>query len=145
MTATLDDVRALAARLHATQVDKAGHPYVGHLRRVAARVAAAGGSEAQQMAALLHDAVEDGHTTLDTLGGIGLPVGVVPIVDAMTKRRGEQIADYLARVRACPGAELVKRADMADNSDPGRLAALDLATADRLRAKYDGYRRLLDN
>jgi (p)ppGpp synthase/HD superfamily hydrolase len=140
---SLEDVRELAVRLHATQVDKAGEPYVGHLRRVADRVAAAGGSEHQRMAALLHDAVEDGHATLAELAARGLPAPVLAIVDAMTKRTGEPTEAYLGRVVATPGATLVKHADLADNSDPDRLAVLDPAVAERLRAKYAGYRAVL--
>jgi (p)ppGpp synthase/HD superfamily hydrolase len=46
--------------LHADQVKKlSGVPYVGHLLSVAGSVLEHGGSEAQAIAALLHDAAED--------------------------------------------------------------------------------------
>ncbi|HYZ68419.1 MAG TPA: HD domain-containing protein [Mycobacterium sp.] len=55
---------------HHTQVRKGGDiPYVGHLLSVAGLVINDGGSEAQAIAALLHDAVEDqgGPATLDEI------------------------------------------------------------------------------
>ena len=49
-----------AERKHHTQVRKGGDiPYVGHLLSVASLVINDNGSEAQAIAALLHDAVED--------------------------------------------------------------------------------------
>lgn len=55
---------------HHNQVRKGGDiPYVGHLLSVASLVINDGGSEAQAIAALLHDAVEDqgGPATLDEI------------------------------------------------------------------------------
>ncbi len=52
---------ALACEAHAGQVRKGTDiPYVEHPRGVAALVKAYGGSEDQQIAALLHDVLEDG-------------------------------------------------------------------------------------
>ncbi len=64
-------------------------------------------------------------------------------MDALTRRPDEPVEEYTARVLATPGALLVKRADLAHNSDPGRLASLDRATAERLAAKYARMRELL--
>lgn len=126
----------LASRLHAGQVDKAGQPYVGHLRRVAATVYARGGSDAAQIAAALHDAIEDGHVTAEFLAGDGVPGAALHLVALLTKAEGQPYADYLAAIKADPDALLVKLADIADNSDPARLAMLPPDVADRLRHKY---------
>src|SRR5260370_34409474 len=59
-----------AERSHHNQVRKGGDiPYVGHLLTVAGLVINDGGSEAQAIAALLHDAVEDqgGPPTLEEI------------------------------------------------------------------------------
>lgn len=49
-----------ATRLHAHQVRKVdGTPYIAHLLSVAALVIEAGGNEAEAIAALLHDSLED--------------------------------------------------------------------------------------
>jgi adenosine deaminase len=133
---TLEEARELAAYWHTGQVDKGGEPYIGHPVAVAALVAAAGGGEHQQMAALLHDVVEDTGCTLDDLRAAGAPAAVLTMVDALTHRDEESRADYLARVAACPPAVLVKRCDIAHNTDPARREKLDPATVARLDAKY---------
>jgi len=68
---------------------------------------------------------------------------VVDAVDAMSKRPGEPLKDYYARVMAHPVARTVKLADIADNTDPNRLALLDEPTRVRLTAKYAQGRRVL--
>jgi hypothetical protein len=65
-------------------------------------------------------------------------------VEALTRGSGEAPDDYYARVAANPLAVKVKRADVADNADPERLARLDPALRERLTAKYDHARHMLD-
>lgn len=134
----------IAERFHRGQIDKSGRAYIGHPRAVAAKVAAAGGDVAQQMAALLHDVVEDTAATATSLAEMGVPAEVVDLVDAMTHRAGESQEDYLTRLARTPRAVMIKRADIAHNSDPDRMARLNPATRARLRAKYAGAVRLLD-
>jgi (p)ppGpp synthase/HD superfamily hydrolase len=137
---TLDDAIALARMAHDGQTDKAGRPYIEHPLRVMRRV----DCEHEQMAAVLHDVLEDTPVTADDLRSAGCPEAVVAAVHALTKRMGESLAQSMARAAADPIAAVVKRADIADNSDPARLALLDPATADRLRGKYAESIRLLD-
>ncbi|OLR95377.1 HD domain-containing protein [Actinokineospora bangkokensis] len=129
---TLEDAVRIAREAHAGQVDKSGRPYIGHPLRVMAAV----DGEHRKMAAVLHDVVEDTPVTPADLLAAGCPPPVVAAVEAVSKRPGEAQADYLARVRADPIALAVKRADIADNSSPARLALLDAPTRERLRAKY---------
>ncbi|MET9804563.1 HD domain-containing protein [Streptomyces sp. NPDC006368] len=140
---TLTEVEAVAREAHAGQTDKAGRPYTEHLRAVAEGVRARGGSDAQIAAAWLHDAVEDDALSPEWLAGAALPREVKDMVLALTKRPGEDLAAYTARVLAVPGARLVKEADLAHNADPDRLAVLDEATRARLTAKYAKVRALL--
>lgn len=126
----------LASRLHAGQVDKAGRPYIEHLARVFVRVQALGGDSIQQIAALLHDAIEDGRATAEQLKWAGVPTAAVDLVVVLSKKKEESYADYLKRVKAAPRAILVKWADLADNGDPSRLARLSDADAKRLSKKY---------
>ncbi|CAM5588113.1 Phosphohydrolase OS=Streptomyces lavendulae subsp. lavendulae OX=58340 GN=SLAV_24440 PE=4 SV=1 [Streptomyces lavendulae subsp. lavendulae] len=65
------------------------------------------------------------------------------MVLALTKRPGEPLEEYAARILATPGAALVKEADLAHNADPVRLSVLDAPTRDRLTAKYAYVRSLL--
>ena len=98
-----------------------------------------------QLAALLHDVVEDTPTTLTDLAGLGYPAAVLAAVDALSKRPGEPSEVYLRRVAVDPLAVVVKRADMADNSDPVRLGRLPAEQAARLATRYAGRRVLLDD
>ncbi|MFD0401139.1 HD domain-containing protein [Kitasatospora sp. NPDC127121] len=140
---SLAEVEAIARRAHEGQVDKNGHPYGEHIAAVAHGTAARGGSDAQIAAGWLHDTVEDDRLSREWLAGAALPGATKTIVDALTRRPDEPVEAYTARVLATPGALLVKRADLAHNSDPARLAALDVATAERLAAKYARMRELL--
>lgn len=137
MTDTDTDLVAAADRLasaaHEGQVDKAGHPYIDHPRRVAAKVAHLG--DDYRIVALLHDVVEDTPVTLDVLAAT-FPGHIVDAVDAITHRAGMSRDDYYAQVAANPLAVQVKFADIADNTDPLRLAALPGTTQARLEAKY---------
>lgn len=129
----------IARRAHTGQRDQAGEPYIEHPRRVAGRVA--GDPEAEAVA-WLHDVVEDCPVSLQDLLDAGFPPRIVAAVDAITKRDGEHDR-YYARLAADPLARRVKLADIADNCDPQRLAALDTWTRERLVVKYARSRRLL--
>ena len=134
----------IAAEAHSGHVDKAGADYIGHPRAVASCVKARGGSAVQQAAAWLHDVVEDTSLTFDDLWEVGIPGEVIGIVDALTKRDGEDYLDAVRRAAAHPGAGLVKRCDVEHNLDAGRLALLDGTEAGRLRIKYTTALQCLD-
>ncbi|MEU4131055.1 HD domain-containing protein [Streptomyces wuyuanensis] len=140
---TLDQVEAIAREAHAHQTDKAGRPYTEHIRAVADGVRERGGTDEQIAAAWLHDAIEDDVLSREWLAAAELPQQVKNLVDAMTKRPGEDPESYARRILATPGARLVKEADLAHNADPERLAVLDEPTRNRLSAKYATMRRLL--
>ncbi|MFD3697693.1 HD domain-containing protein [Streptomyces sp. NPDC058646] len=140
---TLPEVEALARAAHEGQTDKAGRPYAEHLAAVAEGVRLRGGTAEQQAAAWLHDAVEDEVISLRRLDAADLPQSVKDMVLAVTKRPGEPVEAYAARILATPGALLVKEADLAHNADPARLSVLDGPTRERLTAKYAYVRSLL--
>ncbi|MFF0199454.1 HD domain-containing protein [Streptomyces sp. NPDC005017] len=140
---TLTEVEALARAAHEGQTDKAGRPYAEHLAAVAAGVRELGGDSEQIAAAWLHDAVEDDALSERWLEEAALSRRTKDIVLAVTKRAGEAPQEYAGRILATPGALLVKRADLAHNADPARLAVLDEATRARLAGKYAGMRALL--
>lgn len=140
---TLIEVEALARAAHEGQTDKAGRPYAEHLAAVAEGVRVRGGTAEQQAAAWLHDSIEDDALTPAWLESAGLPPSVKDMVLSLTKRPGEPVEEYTARILATPGALLVKEADLAHNADPARLAVLDAPTRDRLSVKYAYVRSLL--
>src|SRR6478752_5263472 len=82
---------------HHNQVRKGGDiPYVGHLLTVAGLVINDGGSEAQAIAALLHDAVEDqgGPPTLDEIrANFGEDTLLVSVADKLDNARS-MLRDY---------------------------------------------------
>lgn len=144
MPMSLNRVIAYAEELHRGQHDKAGQPYVLHLARVAAGVQDFG--LGLQMAAWLHDAVEDhpDRTSLRLLAQMGVPYAVVDMVDCLTKRPDELYHRALERVVPNYGALLVKLADNADNSSEERLARIaDEGKRARLRTKYAEARKFL--
>ncbi|MFJ3963765.1 HD domain-containing protein [Streptomyces sp. NPDC090036] len=140
---TLIEVESVARSAHEGQTDKAGRPYAEHLAAVAEGVRLRGGSAEQQAAAWLHDSIEDEALSLTWLDAAALPQTVKDIVLALTKRPGEPVEQYAARILATPGALLVKEADIAHNADPVRLSVLDDPTRERLFAKYANIRSLL--
>jgi (p)ppGpp synthase/HD superfamily hydrolase len=135
------DIIQVAMYAHMGQVDKAGRPYILHPMRVAHRVAMGGGSFHQVTAAWLHDVVEDTHVTLEDLAGMvqfnHFYEHALKIIQVLTHEKNEPYSDYIARILTVPGAKAVKRADILDNMDLGRLSCLDTETAARLWKKYD--------
>lgn len=133
--------RKIAEQAHSGQLDKSGNPYLGHVRRVVDRVD--GGLD--KAVAWLHDVVEDSkHWGEVELMAAGMPREVIVSVLALTHRPHEPREDYYARVRADECARRVKLADIADNSDPARLAMLDGPTRERLTRKYEKARQALE-
>ena len=116
--ATLERAIAIAAAAHAGQVDKAGAAYILHPLRVMLRVR----SVHEQMAAVLHDVVEDTDVSLQNLVDEGFPSCVIAAVDALTKRRGESRLAAAHRAAADVIARQVKLADNAENMDLSRIA-----------------------
>ena len=119
MDRALSDAIALAAVAHAGQLDKSGKPYITHPIRVMMKCA--GHGDAVEMAAVLHDVVEDTWVTLDLLRTMGFPPAVVEAVDALSRRKNlETYFEYIERCSRNRIAATVKLADIDDNSDPNR-------------------------
>ncbi|WP_434570849.1 GTP pyrophosphokinase [Pseudomonas sp. Z3-8] len=127
----LDAAIALASKVHAGQVDKAGKPYILHPLRLMMRF---DGLE-EQLVSLLHDVVEDGDVTLDELRELGISEAVVTAIDCLTKRQGESYEQFIARIRPNPLATQVKIADIHDNLDLTRLPVVRDKDLERA-AKY---------
>ena len=115
--ATIERVIEIASSAHAGQVDKAGQPYIFHPLRVMLRVEGAH----EQMAAVLHDVVEDTIVTIDHLEQEGFPSEVLQAITALTKLPGETRLEAASRAAADPIARIVKLADNAENMDLSRI------------------------
>ena len=114
---TIERAIEIAANAHAGQRDKAGQPYIFHPLRVMFRV----NGEHEQMAAVLHDVVEDTSITIDDLAREGFPSEVLRAIAALTKLPGETRLEAAARAAADPIARKVKLADNAENMDLSRI------------------------
>jgi (p)ppGpp synthase/HD superfamily hydrolase len=125
---------AIASIAHRGQVDKAGDPYVGHVKRVAGFFDESRWVE--RRAALMHDTIEDSDLTEVDLFRAGVRRDVLDLVVLLTRTEDVLDDDYYGRIGSNPRARLVKLADLADNSDPKRLARLEPALAARLEEKY---------
>ncbi|MCL2031867.1 MAG: HD domain-containing protein [Methanomassiliicoccaceae archaeon] len=101
----------IATEAHEGQKDKSGNDYILHPVAVSGYCRTAGG----KIAALLHDVVEDTHVTLGDLRAAGFSEEIVTAVDCVSKRKGEDIGDYLKRVASSDIAAEVKFADMRHN------------------------------
>ena len=130
---------SLARSAHAGQVDKLGVAHIYHPLAVMQRVS---GTDAK-IVAVLHDVVEDTLVTLDDLRQRGFADEIVNAVDAVTKVKGESLADSMARVKANPLALIVKRADISHNADPERQTLLTDELREKLAIKYTESARLL--
>lgn len=139
---TIENADILARTAHHGQTDKAGHPYINHVRAVAALLEPHGPHAV--MAGLLHDVIEDTHITLNDLHELGFPQPVIAAVDAVTRRPGEPYMDMIARAAADPLGRLVKLADNAHNSDPARLALLGVEQRAWFEKKYAAARAVLE-
>lgn len=141
----------VAARAHQHQVRKDGTPYVAHPTRVAIRAASSVSNIVQpgealdleiQVAALLHDVVEDTDMTLDQLRELGFSPSVVEAVDRLTRRPGETYMDFIERIKPNVIARYVKLADIDDNLQD--QSALDPDEAAFLRKRYERAREVLN-
>ena len=121
-----DEALVFASRLHAGQLRKGSPtPYVAHLLAVTAIVLEHGGTEAEAIAALLHDAVED-QGGAATRAKIRRRFGeaVAAIVDVCTDAETEPKPPWRERkeayvahlVHASPSVRLVAAADKLHNA-----------------------------
>lgn len=136
--------KALAYFAHLGQTDKAGKPYIEHPERVVNHLLYSPrwfdlDPEARQhalQAAWLHDVLEDTSITVPMLVRLHVPRRVRQAVIRLTRMPHIEPEAYYAHVRADPIALAVKASDIADNSDPSRLALLDPKVRARLSQKY---------
>ena len=119
-----------ASAYHRGQKDKQGEPYILH----PLRVMLATSDPIERIVAVLHDLIEDTMVTLHDLRLWGYPEVVIQAVDSISKRTGERLDNYYARVKANPIALRVKLLDIRDNLS--RIDSLPSEVQDRLRGKY---------
>ena len=109
----MEDAIALAARAHGGQrySSPEGEPYIFHPLRVMLTLA----DLEDQIAAVLHDAIEDTDLELADLTDAGYSAEIVAAIDSLTHRAMESYEDYIDRVAANEIARPVKVADLREN------------------------------
>ena len=128
----------IAADAHNGQKDKAGMAYILHPLTVMHTVAKQLPNDIDaQCAAVLHDVVEDTFHSLNTLRAAGVSERALQLVEALTKREGEDYGAYLDRVIAAGvEAKIIKLADVLHNLHPDRLSQLSEERRQVLEPRY---------
>ncbi len=139
---SIEETKLWVRDLHDGQTDKAGQPYIGHVLRVHENLLRLfpDASDDTQHTALLHDTIEDCDVSADDLRARGYSEDVVRMVEAVTKDSDGKLT-YAERIERLAqsgnvGAIQVKIADLTDNSDPARLAALPKERSHSLGQRY---------
>jgi (p)ppGpp synthase/HD superfamily hydrolase len=128
----------LAASAHLHQTRKDGSPYILHPLRLMLQMP----DPDSQMAAVLHDVVEDTPWTLEQLKAEGFPGAVIEAVALLTHDDDTPYEEYVKKIATNTIARQVKLADLRDNLD--LLAIPELSEKDLQRAaKYHKYAKLL--
>ena len=132
------NVRGLAERLHADQVDGCGELYIDHLVRTASNLVRRWPDSPREEieAAILHDVFEDTDATEEEVLAAGVTPGAVRIARELVKPRGADYREWISTLTggASDAALRVKLADNEDNRDMRRVEK-----ANRLNALHRKY------
>ena len=134
----IEEAIELALKTHKGQQQRNGAPYILHPLYVMQQVK----GEVLQTAAVLHDVVEDSALTLEDLSREGFSQEVVRLVDAMSKRPGEDYEVYIQRLARTPAAIPIKLADLRHNMDALRLVDVTEKDGMRFQRYHKAYRQL---
>jgi (p)ppGpp synthase/HD superfamily hydrolase len=124
----------IAAAAHDGQVDGAGRPYLLHCLAVLRTVAKKLPKDVDaQVAAVLHDVLEDTDIKATELLGVGYRA--VSLIEAVTRKPDEDYESFIDRVAdAGPAAMTIKLADLEHNLS--RMDGLPAARRAKLEPRY---------
>ena len=140
----ISKARRIAEKVHNSQTDKKGYPYMAHINDVAKRVQSLG--DEYIIVALLHDAIEDAvnheegenfqEEIINEISKI-FSHEIVDAINVMTKSSDDDyFADYLPRVKNNKIAKEVKIADSSHNLSKAYLLDDEPELQEKLRSKY---------
>lgn len=129
----------LAVTHHKGQKDKAGKPYILHPLRVMMAME----TEEEQIAAVLHDIVEDTTVTIKDLKDDGFSENILRALRLLTKKSDDDYFKYVKWIANNAIARKVKLADLEDNMDLSRLSEITDDDRKRLKKYQKAKERLL--
>jgi len=132
---------ALMCKVFEDVTDRGGHPYAGHCIRVWHGVLHL--SVDAQIAAILHDVVEDTAYTNEDLVQLGFSLEVIRILTLLTHDK-ENISydDYIRNIAGNADAAEIKKSDLTDNMDLKRLKGVTKRDMDRAVKYLNAYHYL---
>lgn len=131
----LGNAIALTATKFENKFDKAGQPYILHCLRVMNSVKGIN----RQIAAVLHDVVEDTEITLSDLLEMGYSAKVVAILQLLTHDKKVSYENYIKLIGTNEDAIEIKLADLDDNSRITRLKGVAQKDVDRMIKYHKAY------
>ena len=117
--------------------DKSGEPYILHCLRVMNNLHTR--DKELQIIAILHDAIEDGITTIARLHELGFSQRVIAALILLSHDKKVPYEEYIRAIATNNDARLVKLADLKDNSDITRLKGLRNKDFDRVEKSHKAY------
>jgi len=139
METSLEKAKRIAEIYHKGQVDKAGKPYMNHLRAVSDGVRDLG--ETYAIIGLLHDTLEDTDMTIEKLRTL-FGDTIADAVSLLTHDDKVPYLDYIRNLKKSgnPYAIEVKKSDLRNNMDLSRLPAItekDLKRLEKYQKAYE--------
>ena len=133
LTASVEDAIVFAVQAHRGQryPSLEAEPYIFHPLRVMIEFR----DPVDQMAAVLHDVVEDTNREIRDLVDRGFPKGVLTAIDCLTHRSNESYDDYIERLSVNDVARRVKIIDLRLNLANNRRLPDSSQTTERI-ARY---------
>lgn len=155
----LSSAIALAADVHANQVDRAGEPYILHpLRVMQDAMKCEANEEAVGICAVLHDVLEDNrkyeiYYLRQRIGDLFEPnrdpniesaeVTILGMLDLLTRSRGQDYMEYIQEIKDSETwAITIKLADLRDNMTILRQPTLNDKDLLRIQKYHMAYRIL---
>ena len=99
--------------------------------------------ELLQMAAVLHDVIEDTKWTVEDLRQEGFDNILLEALDCLTRQDGESYKEFIDRLASNPVARAVKIADLEDNMNLKQLARVTETDLKRTAKYHKHWKRLV--
>lgn len=134
---TLGRAMAIAAAGFKDTLDRGGQPYFMHCYRVFKDIHSE--DEDENIAAILHDCIEDGVCSIADLVREGFSERIIFLLTLLTHDKKTSYDEYIKRVSTDESATKIKKADLRHNSSITRLKGLSKKDIDRMGKYHRSY------